>query len=112
MPSGFPKYAVPLAALLVSLAASGQTYDVEVRPALNGLDVKIEPVEMTGILVLKLTNNTAGKVRCDMRYDASPQPIYRTSTFVDAGKTEQSTFRAQRKWFRVVVDVECKSTDK
>jgi len=112
MPSGLLKYAVPLAALLVCLSARGQTYDVEVRPVLNGLDVKIETVEMTGMLVVKLTNNTAGKLRCDLRYDASPQPIYRTSTFVDAGKTEQSSFPAKRRWFNVIVDVECKPTDK
>lgn len=108
MSAGFLGRAVTLLALLVPWVAAGQTYEVEVRPVLNDLDVKIETVEMSGMLVVKLTNNTAGKVRCDLRYDASPQPLYRTSTYVAPGKTEQSTFRAKRKWFNVIVDVDCK----
>ena len=99
-------------ALLLPCMAAGQTYTVEVRPVLNDLDVKIETVAMTGVLTLRLTNNTAGRVRCDLRYDAAPQPLRRTTTFVNPGRTEQSTFRAQRKWFRVVVDVECRPAER
>jgi hypothetical protein len=51
-------------------------------------------------------------VRCALRYEAQPQPIYRTTTYVDPGKTEQSVFRAKRKWYQVAVDVECKAAEK
>ena len=106
---------VPLLALAVCLFGSvavAQTYDVKVDAELNGLDVKVEPVPMTGMLVVKLTNQTTQKVRCDLRYDASPQTLYRKTTYIDPGKTEQSEFRAKRKWFEVDVKVECKPTGK
>jgi hypothetical protein len=101
-----------LAAVLLAVCLSGpvalaQTYDVDLTSELNGLDVKIEPVATTGMLVVKLTNQTAQKVRCDLRYDASPQTPYRKTTYVEPGKTEQSEFRAKRKWFKVEVRVEC-----
>jgi hypothetical protein len=103
---------VASAIVLFPLAAAAQTYTVEVRPDLEGLDVKIETAEMPAMLVLKLTNNTAGKVRCDLRYDASPQTLYRTSTYVAPGKTEQSAFQAKRRWSTVAVDVKCRPSDK
>jgi hypothetical protein len=96
--------------VLFAPAAFGQTYTVEVHPNLNDLDIKIEPVAMTGMLVVKLTNDTDRKVRCKLRYDASPQTPYRSSVNVDPGKTEQSVFRAQRKWFAVAVEVNCEAT--
>ena len=95
--------------LLFAPAAFGQTYTVEVHPELNGLDIKIEPVTMTGMLVVKLTNDTEQKVRCKLRFDASPQTPYRNSVTVDPGQTEQSVFRAQRKWFAVAVEVDCEA---
>ena len=101
-------------AVMISMLAPSvysQTYSVDVHPTLNGLDIKIEPVAATGMLVMKLTNDTAQKVRCDLRYDAAPQPRYRKTTYIDAGKTEQSEFRAKRKWFSVSVDVTCKPVD-
>jgi hypothetical protein len=96
--------------LLFAPAAFGQTYTVEVHPELNDLDIKIEPVAMTGMLVVKLTNDTDQKVRCKLRYDASPQTPYRSSVNVDPGNTEQSVFRAQRKWFAVAVEVTCEAS--
>jgi len=91
--------------------AAGQTYTVDVRPVLNDLDVKIETVAMTSALTLRLTNNTATRVRCDCAStppaDAAPDPV-----LVDPGRTEQSIFRAQRKWFSVIVDVECRPAER
>jgi hypothetical protein len=100
--------------LLASLAppAIAQNYKVHVTATLDDLDVKIEPVANTGMLVIKLTNKSAMKVRCDLRYDAAPQALYRTTTYVDPGKTEQSVFRARREWFAVEVNVECKPVQK
>jgi len=95
--------------VLFAPAAFGQTYTVEVHPELNGLDIKIEPVAMTGMLVVQLTNDTEQKVRCKLRYDASPQTPYRSSLNVEPGATEQSVFRAQRKWFAVAVEVTCEA---
>jgi hypothetical protein len=92
---------------LLAATAYAQSYEVNVNPQLNGLDIKIEPLDSPGLLVLKLTNNTPTKVRCEMRYNAPPQPLYRTTTFVDAGETAQSTLKAKRKWHKVDVDVTC-----
>ncbi len=99
-----------LAALM--LPAFAQNYKVHVTATLDDLDVKIEPVANTGMLVIKLTNKNDIKVRCDLRYDAAPQALYRTTTYVDPGKTEQSVFRARREWFSVDVNVECKPARK
>ena len=103
---------VPLACVLLPLAAAATTYEVELRSTLNDLPVRIETVPMDGMLVVKLTNEGSVKVRCDLRYDASPQALYRKTTYIDPGKTEQSEFRAKRKWFTVNVKVECEPTGK
>jgi hypothetical protein len=95
--------------VLVAPAAFAQTYTVDVRPTLNDLDVKIEPVAMSGMLVVRLTNNTDGRIRCRLQFDASPQTPFRSSVNVGPGRTEQSVFRARRKWFAVTVDVNCEA---
>jgi hypothetical protein len=46
------------------------------------------------VLVVKVTNTGTAKVRCDVRYDASPQPLARGYVYVDPGQTEQDAFRA------------------
>jgi len=101
--------AIMALAVLYMPAAVAQTYTVKIHPTLNELDVKIEPVSQTAMLVIKLTNATEQKVRCKLRYEASPQTPYRSSVNVGPGKTEQSVFRAQRKWFNVDVYVECEA---
>ena len=95
--------------VLIAPAAFAQTYTVEIRPTLNDLDVGIEQVAKSGMLVLRLTNNTDQRVRCRLRYDAPPQTTFRSSLNVDPGRTEQSVFRARRKWFAVVVEVNCEA---
>ena len=97
-----------LALSMPATDALAQIYSVNVNRTLDGLDIGVEPVAQSGLLVVKLTNKTEQKVRCDLRYDAAPQPLYRKTTYVDAGKTEQSVFRAKRKWLSVDVAVECK----
>jgi hypothetical protein len=94
--------------LLLAFAAAAQTYDVQVNPTLNGLDIKVEPVATTGVLVVNLTNNSAEKVRCDLKYQADPQPPSRAYVFVEPGKTASNALRETQKWFSVTVDVECK----
>jgi hypothetical protein len=111
-PRGSIRLCALLALAMLGTAAFAQTYSVHVNPTLHDLDVGIEPVATTGMLVVKVTNKTDRKVRCDFRYDAAPQPLYRTTTFVDAGKTEQSVFRARRQWNSVDVNVECQAADK
>lgn len=101
--------AIMALAVLYMPAAVAQTYTVKIHPTLNELDVKIEPISQTAMLVIKLTNATEQKVRCKLRYEASPQTPYRSSVNVGPGKTEQSVFRAQRKWFNVDVYVECEA---
>jgi hypothetical protein len=87
--------------------AQSQTYTVEVRPVLNDLDIKIEQVAQASTLVIRLTNNSPARVRCNLRFDASPQTPVRRSHNIDPGRTESSVLRAQRRWFSVAVDVEC-----
>jgi hypothetical protein len=101
-----------VALALFAASVSAQTYSVDIHPKLNGLDVKIEPVATPGMLIVRLTNATDKKVRCDLRYDAAPQTPYRKTTYVDPGKTEDSVFSAKRKWMSVDVDVECKTVEK
>lgn len=98
--------AVALAAL--SPGAVAQTYTVEVRPERDDVNVKIETVEQSDLLLVKLTNGGTAKVRCDLRYDASPQMPYRTTVYIEPGRTESSVLRAKRHWFKVVVDVKCR----
>lgn len=98
-------------ALSARPAAAEATYTVELKPELNGLPLKVETVENQGVLVIKVTNQGDAKVRCDLRFDASPQPIGRGYVYVEPGKTEQYAFRAKRKWFTVTVDVTCKRAD-
>ena len=106
---------LPVAAAVACAAppASAQTtYSVEVQSELGGLPVDIDTVPMDGMLVVKVTNRADVKVRCDLRYDASPQPIGRGYVYVDPGKTEQDVFRAKRQWYQVAVEVKCKADEK
>jgi hypothetical protein len=98
-----------VAAAILPLAAEAQvTYDVELKQELNGLPLQVETVPNDGVLVVKVTNNGTAKVRCDVRYDASPQPLGRGYLYVDPGKTEQDAFQARRRWSSVTVAVTCK----
>lgn len=103
-----------LAVIVASLplAAIAQTYSVDVKSTLNDLDVKVTPVAQSGLLVMKLKNNTSEKVRCDLRYDAQPQPPTRSTVFVKPGKEASDVLRETRKWYSVTVDVECRKDDK
>ena len=87
--------------------AQSQSYTVDIRPELNGLDIKIEHVANTHMLVLNLTNNSPTRVRCNLHYDASPQTPLRTTRHISPGQRETSVLRAQRRWFSVTVDVVC-----
>ena len=99
---------MPLLALCAQVAvAQSQVYSVEIRPQLNGLDIKIEHVANSRMLVVNLTNNSPTRVRCKLHYDASPQTPLRTSRHINPGKLETSVLRAQRRWFTVTVDVVC-----
>ena len=95
--------------LLAGVAMAASTYQVNVESELNGLDVKVSTVENPGGIVVKLQNDSATKVRCNLRYDAPPQPIGRRTVYVDAGKLEQSVFGAKRQWFRIDVRVVCEA---
>jgi hypothetical protein len=99
-----------LSLLVVFAQAAGaqsQTYTVDIRPELNGLDIKIEHVAKARMLVVNLTNNSPTRVRCNLHYDASPQTPLRTTRHINPGQRETSVLRAQRRWFSVTVDVVC-----
>ena len=97
--------------VLASAPTHAQTYKVRVHADLENLEIKIEPVSHENLLIVRLTNQSPGRVRCDLRYDASPQTPYRKTTFVDAGKTEESSFAAKRHWFNVDVRVQCRPVE-
>lgn len=107
---------VLLAAAIAACAAppawTQTTYSVDVQSELGGLPVEIDTVPMEGVLVVKITNGADVKVRCDLRYDASPQPIGRSYVYVEPGKTAQDAFRAKRTWYQVAVEVKCKVDEK
>lgn len=110
-----PARRCPMRALALSLLAFGasaafaqsQTYSVDIRAELNGLDIKIEHVANTRMLVVNLTNNSPTRVRCNLNYDASPQTPLRATRHINPGQRETSVLRAQRRWFSVTVDVVC-----
>ena len=100
--------ALPMLALCAqATSAQSQVYTVDIRPELNGLDIKIEHVANTRMLVVNLTNNSPTRVRCSLRFDPSPQTPQRTTRNIDPGQRATSTLNAQRRWFSVTVDVEC-----
>lgn len=104
-----------LAAAALAIAtpsAWAVTYTVDVQSELGGLPIAIDTVPMDGVLTVRLTNNADVKVRCDLRYDASPQPIGRSYVYLEPGKTEQDAFRAKRNWYQVAVEVKCKVDEK
>jgi hypothetical protein len=101
-----------IAALLLAYSApaaqaQSQTYTVDIRPVLNDLDIKIEHVAQSRMLVVNLTNNSPTRVRCNLRFDASPQTPVRATRHINPGQRESSVLNAQRRWFSVTVDVEC-----
>jgi hypothetical protein len=100
--------AVPLLALSAQAAlALSQAYTVDIRPELNGLDIKIEHVANSRMLVVNLTNNSPTRVRCNLHYDPSPQTPLRTTRHIEPGRRETSVLRQQRRWFSVRVDIVC-----
>lgn len=107
---GWFKACAVLVLATAALDAHAQTYTVEIRPTLNDLDVKIEHIAQTSMLILKLTNNTDTRVRCDLHFDASPQTPLRSTRSINPGRTISSVLRAQRRWFRVIVDVQCRAS--
>ena len=115
MTPGFTPSRSTLRALALSLlvlgaqavCAQSQIYTVDIRPVLNDLDIKIEHVAQSKMLVLNLTNNSPTRVRCDIHFDASPQTPRRSTRHIDPGQTGTSSLRAHRRWFSVTVDVVC-----
>jgi hypothetical protein len=102
--------ALALALLALGTPAAGaqsQVYSVDIRPELNGLDIKIEHVAQSRMLVVNLTNNSPTRVRCNLHYDAAPQTPLRSTRHINPGQRETSVLRAQRRWFSVTVDVVC-----
>jgi hypothetical protein len=97
---------------LAASAAMAQTYKVEIRPTLDDVNIKVDHVDSSGVLTLILTNIGELRARCELMFDASPQVPYRTTVFVDPGKDRSVVFRAKRKWFNVVVDVNCEPDKK
>jgi hypothetical protein len=99
---------ISLAAGMLSFGVNAQvSYTVKVNPTLNGLNVALEPVSAPDVLIMKIANKSDKKIRCDFAYDAQPQRLKRTSTFVKAGETGQNVFKAADHWTKVNVDVTC-----
>jgi hypothetical protein len=95
-------------AVVPAALAQSQVYTVDIRPELNNLDIEIDHVASSSALVVNLTNNSPTRVRCDLRFDASPQTPQRSTRHIDPGRRGSSVLRAQRRWFSVTVDVVCR----
>ena len=100
-------FGAALSLALMATETPAQTYSVEIRPVLNDLDIKIEQIPQSTMLILRLTNNTDTRVRCQLVFDAAPQRLKRSTRSINPGQTISSELRALRKWFRVIVDVRC-----
>ncbi len=87
--------------------AQSQVYTVDIRSVLNDLDIKIEHVADSSMLVVNMTNHSPTRVRCNLRFDASPQSPQRSTRHINPGQRASSVLRAQRRWFSVTVDVTC-----
>ena len=109
LPRSLPGWlALGLLVVVASAAqAQSQVYRVEIRPVLNDLDIKIEHVADSSMLVVNLTNNSPTRVRCNLVFDASPQRPQRSTRHINPGQRTSSVLRAQRRWFSVTVDVAC-----
>jgi hypothetical protein len=103
-----PVVAATMFAAAAGAVTSSQVYTVEVRPTLNDMNITVDYVAQSTMLVMRLTNNGDVRARCTLRYDASPQTPRRSTVFIEPGRTEQNALRAQRRWFSVIVDVECR----
>lgn len=101
-----------LVAAAPGASAQSQVYTVAIRPTLNDLDVKIEHVADSRMLVVKLTNASPSRVRCNLRFDAPPQTPQRSTRHINPGQRATSVLRAQRRWFAVTVDVVCEAMPK
>jgi hypothetical protein len=101
-----------LATAMLPGVATAQTYDVDLKTTLNDLPIEVDTVPMSGVLIVRITNTGDVKVRCDLRYDAQPQPLGRAHVYVQPGKTEENAYRATSKWFDVAVEVTCNPADK
>jgi hypothetical protein len=104
--------ALLLAAVAPSTGAQSQVYTVTIRPVLNDLDVKIDHVADSRMLVVNLTNDSPSRVRCNLRFDAPPQTPHRSTRHISPGRRATSVLRAQRRWFAVTVDVVCEAMQK
>ena len=100
-----------VATLVATQQLDAQTYKVRVHADLGDLDMKIEPIAHDDVLIVRLTNRTQEKVRCNLVYDAAPQTPSRKTVYVNAGQAAESSLRAQREWFRVNVKVTCQPVE-
>ncbi len=89
--------------------AAAQVYKVKVTPKLHDLNIKIEVNDTTNVLVVKLTNKTKTRVRCQLDYDATPQTPKTTTVFLEPGESGRSSLTEFRHWFTVNVAVDCRS---
>ena len=104
---GILQLVASLALAGAAAAAFAQTYTVQVNTTLNDLAIEVEHLAQATMLIMRLTNNSDTRVRCNLRYDAAPQTPHRATVFVNPGRMEQNVFHARRRWFSVIVNVEC-----
>lgn len=116
LPQSWPRRLLRIVVLAAGLAgvapvagAQSQVYTVTIRPELNDLDVRIDHVADSRLLVVNLANHSPTRVRCDLRFDAAPQTPHRATRNIDPGQRTSSVLRATRRWFSVTVDVVCKA---
>lgn len=111
-PRWYRAAAVTASAVMAALAlapdsASAQEFPIAVTSNLKGLNVKVEPVIAGSIVIVKLTNQSPGDVRCTLQFVNGPQiPFYQT-TKVSAGKEAPVVFRPTVEVIKLDIDVQC-----
>ena len=88
-------------------SASAQEFPIAVTSNLKGLNVKVEPVIAGPVVIVKLTNQSPGDVRCTLEFINGPQIPVRQTRKVPAGKEAPVVFRATVEVIKLDVDVQC-----
>ncbi len=97
------------ALMMTPTLASALSYKVSINPTLNGLDVAFTTQETERLLIVNVTNKTDQKIRCDFTYDAPPQMLFRSTSWVKPDSSGLNNFNITRRLYNVKVDVECKA---
>lgn len=88
-------------------SAAAREYPIALTSNLRGLNVKVEPIIAGPMVIVKLTNQSPGDVRCTLEFVNGPQIPFRRTTEVSAGREEPVVFRPTVEVINLSIDVQC-----